>query len=309
MQISRLFNILYILIEKGQITATELSKNLEVSIRTIYRDVEALSQAGIPIYTLQGKGGGISLTDDFIFNKTLLSENEQDEILLAIQSLSALQYPELDNIFLKLSTFFNRTSNNWIEIDFSSWGNEKRQNAIFTLIKDLILKKKPISFTYYNVKGEKSDRLILPEKLLFKNNSWYLKGYCYRKNDTRTFKIGRISDAEEASDLNIELLKNSSCNKSLSSNESLPIPPVKLINMQMKVSSAGAYRVFEDFEESEITKNEDGSYSINTNLPDGEWIFNYLLSYGTLLEVFEPISIRNELVRRITEMASTYQIY
>ena len=192
MQISRLFKILYILIDKGQITATELSKILEVSIRTVYRDVEALSQAGIPIYTLQGKGGGISLTDNFIFNKTLLSENEQDEILLAIQSFSAIQYPELDNIFFKLSTFFNKTSDNWIEIEFSSWGNEKRQNAIFSLIKDLIIKKKVMSFTYYNVKGEKSDRLILPEKLLFKNDSWYLKGYCYSRNDIRIFICLRV---------------------------------------------------------------------------------------------------------------------
>ena len=305
MQISRLFKILYILIDKGQITATELSKILEVSIRTVYRDVEALSQAGIPIYTLQGKGGGISLTDNFIFNKTLLSENEQDEILLAIQSFSAIQYPELDNIFFKLSTFFNKTSDNWIEIEFSSWGNEKRQNAIFSLIKDLIIKKKVMSFTYYNVKGEKSDRLILPEKLLFKNDSWYLKGYCYSRNDIRIFKIARISHAAEADNIDNEMLQDSSYIKSISSEESLSISSVNLINLKMRVSSAGAYRVFEDFEENEITRNEDGSFSINTNLPDGEWIFNHLLSYGTLLEVFEPISIRNELVNRITQMAST----
>ena len=105
------------------------------------------------------------------------------------------------------------------------------------------------------------------------------------------------------------MLQDSSYIKSISSEESLSISSVNLINLKMRVSSAGAYRVFEDFEENEITRNEDGSFSINTNLPDGEWIFNHLLSYGTLLEVFEPISIRNELVNRITQMASTYQIY
>jgi len=92
-----------------------------VSVRTIYRDVEALSQAGIPIYTSQGKGGGLSLSDRFVLNKSLLSDKEQDEILYALQSLSVVQFPDSVEVFSKLSSLFRKNSTNWIEVDFSSW--------------------------------------------------------------------------------------------------------------------------------------------------------------------------------------------
>lgn len=108
MQISRLFQIIYILLEKKSVTAGELAEHFEVSVRTIYRDIDALSQAGIPIYASQGKGGGISLLDNFVLDKSLITEKEQDEILLALQSLSAVQYPELDNVLSKLNSLFKK---------------------------------------------------------------------------------------------------------------------------------------------------------------------------------------------------------
>ena len=76
MKISRLFQIVYILLEKKSITANELAEKFEVSVRTIYRDIETLTESGIPIYTTQGKGGGITLMDQFILNKSLLLEKE-----------------------------------------------------------------------------------------------------------------------------------------------------------------------------------------------------------------------------------------
>jgi len=103
------------------VTAGELAEHFEVSVRTIYRDIDALCQGGIPIYTSQGKGGGISLIDDFVLDKSLLSEKEQDKILMALQSLSAVQYPELDNVLLKLSGLFRKNNINWVEVDFSNW--------------------------------------------------------------------------------------------------------------------------------------------------------------------------------------------
>ncbi len=127
MQISRLFQIIYILLKKKSITARELSDHFEVSVRTIYRDIDALCQAGIPIYSSQGKGGGISLVDKFIFDKSLFSEVEQDKILLALQSLSAVGYDDINDVLSKLSNLFQKSDINWIEVDFSNWGSEKKQ--------------------------------------------------------------------------------------------------------------------------------------------------------------------------------------
>lgn len=92
---NRLFEIVYILLDKQTITAKELSKRLEVSVRTIYRDIEALSASGIPVYMSKGRGGGIHLLDQFVLNKSILSKHEQKEILTALQGLKEIKYPDV----------------------------------------------------------------------------------------------------------------------------------------------------------------------------------------------------------------------
>ena len=92
MQESRLFRILYYLLDKGHATAPELAEKFEVSVRTIYRDVDAISSAGIPIYVTTGRNGGIQFLDDYVLNKSFFSDSEKLEILSSLQSLSAVQY-------------------------------------------------------------------------------------------------------------------------------------------------------------------------------------------------------------------------
>ncbi len=122
MQESRLFRILYYLLDKGQATAPELAEKFEVSVRTIYRDIDAMSSAGIPIYVTTGRNGGIRFLDGHILDKTFFSSGEKQEILSAIQSLSAVQYPDIDNILRKLSAVFQTGLTDWIEIDFFTLG-------------------------------------------------------------------------------------------------------------------------------------------------------------------------------------------
>lgn len=84
MKDSRLFRILYYILEKGKATANELADRFEVSVRTIYRDIDSISSAGIPIYAIQGKGGGIEIAQEFILSKSLLSQNEKEQIMTAL---------------------------------------------------------------------------------------------------------------------------------------------------------------------------------------------------------------------------------
>ncbi|WP_026888704.1 helix-turn-helix transcriptional regulator [Clostridium beijerinckii] len=300
MQISRLFQIIYILLKRKSITARELAEHFEVSVRTIYRDIDALCQAGIPIYSIQGKGGGISLVDKFVFDKSLFSEIEQDKIILALQSLSAVGYDEINDVLSKLSNLFQKSDINWIEVDFSNWGSEKKQKEIFNIIKESILKQKVINFSYFSADGMKSNRYVEPFKLLFKDKAWYLQGYCLRRTACRTFKITRMTDIHITSESCVHqdsqnLINNSSSEKF---NE--------LIHLKLKISSEGAYRVYDDFDEENITINNDGSYSIDISMPQGEWIYNYLLSFGAMLEIIEPMAIRNEIINRLDSMINKY---
>lgn len=308
MQISRLFQVVYILLEKGTVTAPELAELFEVSVRTIYRDVETLSQAGVPIYTTQGKGGGISLSDRFVLNKSLLSDKEQDEILFALQSLSAAQLPDTDEVFAKLSSLFRKNNTNWIEVDFSSWGSGQKQKELYALLKQAILEHKVISFTYLSAAGEQKSRRAAPVKLLFKDRAWYIEAYSFEQHALRTFKITRMSnvqllDGDEGKRLEIqqEWIEATGISRAeVKVNETLKI------SLLLKIEPAGAYRVVDEFKEENISNQEDGSFLVTSELPSGEWLYPYLLSYGDLLEVIEPAPVRLEMNNRTVKMAKKY---
>ncbi|MDF2632456.1 MAG: transcriptional regulator [Caproiciproducens sp.] len=301
MQINRLFEIVYILLNKETTTAKELAERFEVSIRTIYRDVDTLASAGIPIYASQGKGGGISLLDNYVLNKSVLSENEQNEILFALQSLTITQNTETDKVLSKLSSLFNKNEINWIEVDLSPWGSDKNKICEFTILKNTILNHRIIEFNYFNTSGEKSSRKVEPVKLIFKVNAWYLIGFCLSKNEYRTFKISRMSDVRITQEIFIDRLpqKMPEDIKEQSSQ--------KWIDVQLRISSHGAYRVFDEFNEKDIMKNQDGSFMISTSLPESEWLLNFILSFGADVEVLSPQSIRKVIQKKLNEMILKYK--
>ena len=107
MKDNRLFRILYYILEKEKVTANELADKFEVSVRTIYRDIDSISSVGVPIFTTQGKGRGIKIDNEFILNKSLFDTNEKEEIL----EISKQQFIMIDGIGNPNETdFSNRVS-------------------------------------------------------------------------------------------------------------------------------------------------------------------------------------------------------
>lgn len=171
-------------------------------------------------------------------------------------------------------------------MDLSPWGSDKNQICEFTILKNAILNRQIIEFTYFNAFGEKSSRKVEPIKLVFKVHAWYLQGFCLSKNEYRTFKISRMSNVE----ITQEFFPNRSP-KGLKEDRKEQSSQ-KLVDMQLQIVPQGAYRVFDEFDEKEITRNEDGSFTIATSLPESKWLFNYILSFGTDVEVLAPQNIR-----------------
>lgn len=130
---SRLFKMVYYLLEKGKSTAPELSEKFEVSIRTVYRDIDVISSAGIPIYATQGKNGGIFIADDFTMDKSFFTETEKEHILNALQGIIATDGKNSDELLTKLGALFQIKSTNWIEVDFSDWIQNNPKQDIFNL--------------------------------------------------------------------------------------------------------------------------------------------------------------------------------
>ena len=298
MQINRLFEIVYILLNKKSITAKELSEHFEVSQRTIYRDIDTLCECGIPIYTSKGKGGGIGLLDSFILNKSILSEDEQNEILCALKSLQATNYKDNNSVLSKLSNLFGTTNTNWIEIDFSGWNSNSEEN--FSLLKHAILNTKVVSFDYYSSYGEKTTRSVEPLQLWFKDKNWYLKAFCKLKESYRIFRLSRIKNLFISDETFIRKLPEIQLeSRSLKKNHDI-------VNLKLNINSSQSYRVYDEFDYDQITVNDDNTFTASASYPQGEWIYSYILSFGPDATVLEPEYVRNIIKGRLNKMINKY---
>lgn len=298
MQESRLFKILYLLLERGRITAPALAEELEVSVRTIYRDIDALSGAGIPVFSTQGKGGGISLLDGYVLNKGLFSESDQLTIVSALQSLSAL-LPDAENkLLLKLNALFRKNTPDWIQIDFSRWGNQSLDSEKFNVIKAAILKRQLLSFSYVSSYGQSTRRMVKPLRICYKSHAWYLQAYCMDKKDFRTFKINRMTEPVMLPETFEEFLLP----PPIDAEENSTLSPYLKLLFKKEI----AYRVYDEFNSSNIETLENGDIIVKTQMPEDSWIYGYLLSFCGDVEILEPEYVKLAFQEIIKKLYKSY---
>lgn len=291
---NRLFEILYILLQKKKVTAKELAEKFEVSTRTIYRDIEALSSANIPIYMSKGKDGGIGILEEYVLNKSILSEEEQNQILFALQSLEKMNGQTEKDILEKMSTIFNKKVTDWIKIDFSSWSPSKENT--FQIIKSAILNKQLVEFTYYNSAGEKNLRVVEPLQIWFKDKSWYLISYCRLKKDYRFFKLTRMKE--------VKLLEEHFEREMPEQNEEEK--EIKNILLELEISKEMAFRVYDEFDSNEITKKDDGNFIVKVEFPENEWVYSFILSFGEYVKVLSPEYAKNIVKEKLKKTLENY---
>lgn len=287
MRESRLFQILYCLLEKGQATAPELAKECEVSVRTIYRDIDALSEAGIPVYAEAGRSGGIRLMRDFVLDAALFSAAEKQMILDAMQNLAIIERADSD-VLRKLSALFGMQSESWVEIDFSRWGGVPQEEWKFELLKSAVLSHRMVEILYAGANGSRKRRKIMPLKLLCKTGNWYVKAYCTKRQDFRVFKISRIVEITELAEtfVPMEFPKGECGGKE------------ELCEVVLQFSKEAAYRVYDEFDVSQVTPQEDGTLIARSRMPKDVWLVNYLLSFGTDVTVIAPEYLRGILAEQ-----------
>lgn len=315
--INRMLSIIYILMNRGTVTAAELAERFEVSVRTIYRDIEALSVAGIPVYATRGRNGGISLTEQFVLNKMLVSKKEQQQILSALASLKETGAQEEEDILSKLGDFFMEKTENWVAIDFSDWSGRRKE--LFNQIRNAVLNHLVIEFDYYGQNGEMSHRCAEPVQLLFKEYTWYLRAFCRTKQAMRLFKVlrmKRVDVTEEtfvpqdcvdtetacaAENLSTARIESTAAAASMSDTSPAPLPEITLW-----IDKKEAYRVYDRFEEDEITVLPDGHFEIHYCCPLDDWVYGMILSFGPSARVLAPEPLKQELCRRIAKMGHLY---
>lgn len=297
-QVLRLFEIVHILLNEKVITAKQLATKLEVSPRTIYRDIDVLNSAGIPVYAVKGKGGGIAILSNYVLDKSLFSEQEQKEILFALQSLSATQQVDSGKVLSKLENLFNKNEANWLEVDFSGWYSVREDKEKFSTIKQAILQQNVISFDYFGSELKNSLRKVKPLKLVFKSVAWYLQGYCLNRDDYRTFKLNRMKDVKalqesfDSRQFNLPVLEN--------------LEYGNMLEVELKFSPIMTHAVYDSFYDKDVCVDSDGNFLVKAELPDNVWLYSFILSFGEFVEVVGPKEIREKVKECAEKIKKVY---
>ena len=300
MKIDRLIGILSILLQKDMVTAPELAEHFEVSRRTINRDIEALSKAGIPIQTLQGSGGGISIMNGYRMDRTLLTSKDMQMILAGLRSLDSVSgsgyYGQLME---KIQTGSSEliSGRDSVLIDLSSWYKTSLAPKIST-IQDAIENRHILDFYYYAPSGE-SERSIEPYYVVFKWTSWYVYGWCLKRQDYRLLKLNRIDKLRETG-------KAFTCRNAPVPELSSELVYPRNIILKALFDPDMKWRLVEEFGPDCYEVQKDGRLLLNRDYSDMENLTMWMLTFGDKVEVLEPAEVRERLKEIAESMIETY---
>lgn len=302
MKINRLLEITLLLLNRGTVTARELADRFGVSTRTIYRDVDDLSSAGVPVFTSKGRSGGVSLLENYTFNRALVTEHERDGILLALKTLQSTRYPGIEGVIGKIGALFkNISADDWVHVEFSPWGSGPDDSNKFTDTRRAILESKVITFDYISAEGVKSRRSVEPMRLVFRGQAWYLWGYCRTRRDFRTFRLSRIrSLVVTGESFQRRIVENKEQGES-------SVNLAKMVTIKLKFQPEILYRLYDDYDDEKIVKNPDGTCQTTITLLEDEWVYGHILSFGSYVEVLEPPHIRDIIRQRLEKALEYYQ--
>lgn len=309
MKIDRLISIIMILLERKKVSANKLAEMFEVTTRTIYRDIETISQAGIPIVTYPGINGGVGIMEEYKIDKKLFTNSDIATLLTGLGSItSTLSSEEIVNTLAKVKGLMPAEKAREIElkssqitIDLTSWPGNKTLKPNLEEIKRALNDSKILSFEYSDRSGKKSIRRVEPYRLVLKAGKWYFQGYCLDREDFRLFKLSRISCLTILED---SFTPREYDAKSLGSREWIEN---RIISIKLLIDVSLRERLAEVCGEENLEETEDNKLIVHFPFVADELGYSMLLSFGDKCECLEPIEIREELKRRIKKLLNVYE--
>lgn len=289
MKIDRLLGILTILLQNDRVTAPYLAEKFEVTRRTIGRDIDTLCQAGIPIVTHQGGGGGISIAEGYKLDKSVLTTEELSGIIAALKGIGSVsEESRTERILDKLSVKKDAvvSMKEYVVIDLASH-YKGSLTAKIELIKKAVHEQRIIKFDYYYEKGL-IHRCIEPYLIIFQWTAWYVFGYCLDRQDWRLFKLTRLWElrlCDETYDLREIPPEKRDFNAHFSDDKKL----VALFEPSVK------YQLIETYGLECFTETDGGKLRLEIGYTYRDYTIGWLLSFGNKVKVVEPADIAEEI--------------
>lgn len=312
MRADRLVAVLLLMQARGRVTAAELADELEVSVATARRDLEALSAAGVPVYPQPGRGGGWSLVGGARTDLSGLSATEAQALFLLVGPAAAVS-DEARAALRKLVRALPRPFRADAEaaagatvIDSTRWGErDRRRPEMVDLLQAAVIRRRKVRLTYTNAARERTDRLVDPWGLVDKDDIWYLLAGTERGR--RTFRVDRIIEAEPT-----DRPAGRPDDFTLATAWEQVVGEVERRRSRTWATvliEAGYVPVLRDhFGRHCHTEGEldDGRVRVRLAAPTPLDIARNLAGWGTTVEVVEPESVQAELARIGTELAGRY---
>ncbi|QMV44176.1 helix-turn-helix transcriptional regulator [Cohnella cholangitidis] len=304
MKLDRLLGIVIMLINRRMIQAKELADHFEVSVRTIYRDIEVINQAGIPVISYQGAGGGIGLSEGYRLDRNVLTNNELVAIVTALQSVSTTyDNPNHKQLLEKMQSIvpaeeteqFQFRTQQFI-VDLSPWGRKGHLEDKLAKLKTAVEESREVSFAYCSAQGEVTERRVEPYTLVLKKQTWYLYALCLDRRQFRLFKLFRM--------------KGITVEERAFIRQSIPIEqmpwkqdwsaPETATKVVLRFHPRARHLAEEWFDVESLVaekveipgKDAEERYVVSMHFPEDRWLYGFILSFGQDVEVLEPEHIR-----------------
>ena len=308
MKVDRLVSIIMILLEKRRVGAQELAAMFEVSPRTVYRDMEAINQAGIPVRSIPGVGGGFEIMPGYKVDKKAFSADDLSALLMGLNSLSGvMQGDALTHALAKVRSFIPAEQARAIElkasqvvIDPRPWMGGGHIARHLDTIKEALQRSRLLSFTYTDGHGNRTERMVEPYRLVLKSNHWYVHAFCRSRNDFRLFRLSRMSALRMLN----EAFALRDCPKpTLELDEILETLQT---DIKLRVHASVLDRVLDFCPPERVTPDGAEHYLVDYPFIERDYYYDMLLSLGDKCECLAPEHVRDEFRRRIKRMARIY---
>lgn len=321
MRLHRLLGIIMLLDSRGTMKAGNLAKILETSERSIYRDIDILCEAGIPIMSIPGPNGGYSFMKDYKINSNALESGDAVNLLLSSMGIRPEKNTEtaqkLKNALIKLENSVSEEHREEIIkakerffIDSDPWRGKRIENKYVDIIKKSILNLRKLKIHYKRYDSEVSERIIRPYGAVVKNSEWYVTAFCETKKQIRIFKLNRIND--------IEVLDESfNMPKNFCLEEFWETSKQQFLNQESHKINHNTYLVkIKLNEEKKALLN--GFYVSSFIQADDKWFYeidmisfqtacNVIFPLSDMIEVLEPLELREYIIEKTKKIFNLYK--
>lgn len=311
MQIDQLFEFVYVLIDKKQVTAKEMAARFGVSTRTIYRWLDALSVSGVPVYSQKGRNGGIAISEQYALDTKVLSEEERLAIVSSVKALNSLSGNPASVINANIKAVekisgLTPQNTDWLEVDFAPWSPEgSNVRQMFGTLRDAIMQKKQVIFDYHSGDGRIERRTVHPWKLIYKGQAWYLQGWCTSRKAERFFKLTRMQNLNMTGrDANVTKSETTTFSKNEVQLKEQELPVVQI---KAKIRPSKIAYLFDTFICSQIKQNKDNSITATFSAPDTDWLIGMLMGFEADIKILSPKSIAQKVQKKAAEILSLYK--